>query len=194
MICSSQYLQVTGGCALAGRWQAYALPPQPEEREPPGSSEPHVLAIERLRDILREDGHRLAVYLIPEKLTVYRDLLRAPVPDGDVGARVLAEFEREIRALGIPTVNLEPVLHGCGRGVRQGRADLLAGRYSLESAGNRDRCPRDQPGGRPARFLRPIGGERPRRGGYHAMLSRPCPRWFFARIVLTTRPSCPKNL
>ena len=73
--------------------------------------EPHILGIERLRDALHEDGHRLGVYLVPDKLTVYRDLVRPPVPQADVGARALAEVERKVRALGVSTVNLEPVLH-----------------------------------------------------------------------------------
>jgi hypothetical protein len=74
--------------------------------------DPHIRGIERLRDALREDGHRLAVYLVPDKLTVYRDLLEVPAASGDTGPRILAEFDRRIRSLGIPTVNLEPVLHG----------------------------------------------------------------------------------
>ena len=73
--------------------------------------EPHIRGIEQLRDALREDGHRLAVYIVPDKLTVYRDLVSAPIPQADFGARVLAEFDRSLRALGIPTANLVPVLH-----------------------------------------------------------------------------------
>jgi hypothetical protein len=76
---------------------------------------PHVRAIERLRDALREDGHRLGIYLIPDKLTVYRDLVSPLVPHADMGARVLAELERRLRALRIPVVNLEPVLHAASR-------------------------------------------------------------------------------
>ena len=37
--------------------------------------------------------------------------MRPPVPRADVGARALAEVERKVRALGVSTVNLEPVLH-----------------------------------------------------------------------------------
>ena len=77
--------------------------------------EPHIRGIEQLRDALREDGHRLAVYIVPEKFTVYRDLLRSSVPGGDMGVRVLAEFDRDLGALGIPRVNLEPILHEAAR-------------------------------------------------------------------------------
>lgn len=82
-----------------------------EHGGPPPAPEPHVQAIEKMRDALREDGFRLAVYLVPEKFTVYRDLLRSPVPGADHGARVLARFERRLGEAGIPVVNLEPALH-----------------------------------------------------------------------------------
>jgi hypothetical protein len=86
-----------------------------EHRGPLPETGPHVRVIERLRDVLREDGHRLGIYLIPDKLTVYRDLVTPSVPQADMGARVLAELERHLRVLRIPVVNLEPVLHAAGR-------------------------------------------------------------------------------
>jgi hypothetical protein len=82
-----------------------------EHHGPPPALESHILGIERLRDAIHEDGHRFGVYLVPEKLTVYRDLVRPPVSLADVGARVLAEVDRKVRALAVSTVNLEPVLH-----------------------------------------------------------------------------------
>ena len=86
------------------------FPRNQAELKPPGSLERHVLAIKQLKDVLHEDGHCLAVYLIPEKLTVYGDLVRPSAPRARQGSEVLAEFEHRIRAVGIPTLNLEPLL------------------------------------------------------------------------------------
>jgi hypothetical protein len=95
--------------------------PSNERREPPRTLTPHVAAIGRLRDALREDGHRFGIYLLPDKLAVYRDLLKIPVPHGDEGAQLLTEFERELRGLGIAVLNLEPVLHrAAGEAFRSG--------------------------------------------------------------------------
>ena len=86
-----------------------------EHSGPLPAIEPHIRGIEQLRDALRADGHRLVVYILPDKLTVYRDLLKWSVPEGDTGARVLAELERGLKTVGIPALNLEPILHEAAR-------------------------------------------------------------------------------
>lgn len=95
-----------------------------EHRGPLPDVGPHLVAIERLRDGLRQDGHRLGVYLVPDKLTVYRDLLRDRVPDADQGSRMLAALEGRLRDRGIPAVNLEPRLHAAA-GEAFARGELI---------------------------------------------------------------------
>ena len=84
--------------------------PANERREPPRTLAPHVAAIGRLRDALREDGHRFGIYLLPDKLAVYRDLLKVPVPHGDEGRASSPGSSARSAAWGSPC-DLEPVLH-----------------------------------------------------------------------------------
>jgi hypothetical protein len=80
----------------------------------------NVDAFVKLRDDLRAAGCDLALMIVPEKLTVYRPLLRDLSREGDgagdgdgVGAgsvAFLAELEQSVRARGIAVVNLAPVL------------------------------------------------------------------------------------
>jgi hypothetical protein len=70
----------------------------------------NIEAYTTIRDELKAAGFDLALFIVPEKLTVYRSLLREQLPnDGQSVARV-AELERSARARNIPILNLTPIL------------------------------------------------------------------------------------
>lgn len=64
----------------------------------------------RLQDRLRAAGFELAVVLVPEKLTVYRALLRHPVAEGKESLTALDELEHRLRSRGVTVINLAPPL------------------------------------------------------------------------------------
>jgi hypothetical protein len=70
----------------------------------------HVSWITGLREQLRASGLDLAVVILPDKLTVYRPLLRDPVPANQDSVAFLGEFEHKLQDQHVPVVNLAPIL------------------------------------------------------------------------------------
>ena len=64
----------------------------------------------RLRDELHSEGFELAFVIVPDKISVYGDLLREPVSARADCTAAMAELERRLRSRGIPVVNLAPIL------------------------------------------------------------------------------------
>src|SRR5437588_8061966 len=63
-----------------------------------------------LWDTLQPAGFDLLVVLVPSKYTVYRPFLVDQPAGGGAGADYLDRLERDLRAAGIPTLNLTPFL------------------------------------------------------------------------------------
>jgi len=63
-----------------------------------------------LRDALWEAGHDLVVVLVPGKYTVYRPFLVDQRQPGEGAGDYLDRLESELRAMGIPVLNLAPFL------------------------------------------------------------------------------------
>ena len=62
-----------------------------------------------LRDTLRPAGFDLLVVLVPSKYTVYRPFLVDQRPGPGAGADYLDRLEQDLRAAGIPVLNLTPL-------------------------------------------------------------------------------------
>src|SRR5207302_1182230 len=63
-----------------------------------------------LRDTLRPAGFDLLVVLVPSKYTVYRPFLVDQRPGPGAGADYLDRLEQDLRAAGIPVLNLTPLI------------------------------------------------------------------------------------
>lgn len=75
----------------------------------------------RLRDELRNARFELLVVLVPGKYTVYRPFLINQKPAGREAGDYLDRLGRELRAAGIPVLNLTPVLSAeAARSLRRG--------------------------------------------------------------------------
>ena len=107
---------------------------------------------------LRVAGFDLALMIVPDKLTVYRSLLREPALARANSIAFLAELEQSARARGIPVVNLAPVLASRARRALEAAETVYwaddthwnplgidaAAEATCDALGLRDRCGRRQ--------------------------------------------------
>ena len=114
----------------------------------------NVDAYVKIRDELKAAGFDLALTIVPDKLTVYRALLRDPLPVDGKSSAILAELERSCRARGLTILNLAPLLiEGARQALDKGevmywpddthwnpRGIAIAARAITDSFGLRDRC------------------------------------------------------
>jgi hypothetical protein len=138
--------------------QAMLFPRVLEKPKPFDGIPQNVDAYVTMRNDLHAAGFDLALIIVPDKLTVYRPLLKEPVLEGANSMAFLADLEQSARARGIPVVNLAPVLADRARRALENGQTLwwaddthwnpqgieVAAEAICDALGLRDRCGRRQ--------------------------------------------------
>src|SRR2546427_10515024 len=103
-----------------------------------------------LRDALWEAGHDLVVVLVPGKYTVYRPFLVDQRQPGEGAGDYLERLEGELRAMGVPVLNLAPFISAqAARHLERGQYLYLLGDLHWTARGS-PLAPRAVPARRPA--------------------------------------------